>query len=245
LPLPFSFDLGEAMRTGIFISGTTGYGKTNLAFHLVEEMMRNGVGVNVFDPSQAWHNSGIPVAHQFHDYESFSEKDYPRDKSIVYDISLLYVEQQKEVMTSIVRDMFNRAVRLKSRPRRVFVFEECQLLVPQGRLQSTEAQEVLRLMTVGRNFNLRFILITQRPATVDKTAVSLCGQKYLGRVDELNDIKYLRNWIGDWVEKLPSLNIGEFIYSKGNDMEVVQTPLFVPVARPKKKQSLLRRIIGV
>ncbi len=244
MPLPFSFDLGEAMRTGIFISGTSGYGKTNLAFHLVNEMMRNGVGVNVFDPSQAWRNSGMPIVHQFRDYESFSAKDYPREKSIVYDISLLYVEQQKEVMTSIVRDMFNRSTRLRNRPRRVFVFEECQLLVPQGRLQSNEAQEVLRMMTVGRNFNLRFILITQRPATVDKTAVSLCGQKYLGRVDELNDIRYLRNWIGDWVEKLPSLNIGEFVYSKGNEPNVIRTPLFVPMV-PPKKPSLLRRIIGV
>jgi len=244
LPLPFSFDLGEAMRTGIFISGTSGYGKTNLAFHLAQEMVRNGIGINVFDPSQAWRNSGIPTTHQFQTYEKL-ETDYPKEKSIVYDISLLYVEQQKQLITTIIRDMFNRAVRLKTRPRKVIIFEECQLLVPQGRLQSTEAQEVLRLMTVGRNFNLRFILITQRPATVDKTAVSLCGQKYLGRVDELNDIKYLRNWIGDWVEKLPSLNIGQFIYSKGNEMEVIQTPLFVPETPQKRKRSLLRRIIGV
>ncbi|MEM2922463.1 MAG: AAA family ATPase [Candidatus Bathyarchaeia archaeon] len=233
------------MRTGIFISGTSGYGKTNLAFHIADEMMRNGIGVNVFDPSQAWQNSSIPVTHRFQNYENTQQIDYPKEKNTIYDISLLYVEQQKELITTIVRDIFNRAVRLKNRPRRVIIFEECQLLVPQGRLQSIEAQEVLRLMTVGRNFNLRFILITQRPATVDKTAVSLCGQKYLGRVDELNDIRYLKNWIGDWVEKLPSLNIGEFIYSKGNELEVIQTPLFVPQTRPRKKQSLLRRIIGI
>jgi len=247
LTLPFAFDLGEAMRTGVFISGTSGYGKTNLAFHLAEEMMRNGIGVVVFDPSQAWYNSSIPFFNRLQDYGSFSKKkSYPKEKSIVHDLSLLYVEQQKAVVTSIVRSEFQRAVNRKTRPRRVFVFEECQLLVPQGRLQSIEAQEVLRLMTVGRNFNLRFILLTQRPATVDKTAVSLCGQKYLGRVDELNDVRYLRNWIGDWTEKLPSLNVGEFIYNEGNRLEVVQVPLFErPKPAKKKETSLLRRIIGI
>lgn len=240
------FDLDEAMRTGVFISGTSGYGKTNLAFHLARIMMRKGTKVLVFDPSQAWYKSSVPSIYRITDYKDFVKKGYPEADNIVYDLSILYVEQQKDVIKNIVKKEFMKAVNAKRRPNKVFVFEECQLLIPQGRLRSSEAQEILRLITVGRNFNLRFILLTQRPATVDKTCVSLCGQKYLGRVDELNDIRYLRNWIGNHVKKLPSLDVGQFIYDKGSETEIIKVPLFRSARKPrvKKRPSFLRRLFG-
>lgn len=240
------FDLEEAMRTGVFISGTSGYGKTNLAFHLAHIMMRNGIRVVVFDPSQAWYKSSVPNAYRITDYKEFVKKGYPETDDIIYDLSILYVEQQKDVIKNIVKKEFMKAVNAEQRPKKIFVFEECQLLIPQGRLRSTEAQEILRLITVGRNFNLRFILLTQRPATVDKTCVSLCGQKYLARVDELNDVRYLRNWIGNNVKKLPSLDVGQFIYDKGSETDIIEVPLFKSSRKPvvRKRPSLLRRLFG-
>ncbi len=242
----FAFDLEEAMRTGVFISGTSGYGKTNLAFHIADMMMKNHIGVVVFDPSQAWYNSSIPHVFQIKDYKDFMKRGYAEASDIVYDLSLLYVEQQKSVITTIIQKEFTKAVNSPTRPKKIYVFEECQLLIPQSRLRSIEAQEILRLITVGRNYNLRFILLTQRPATVDKTCVSLCGQKYLGRVDELNDIKYLRNWVGDYVKELPSLAIGQFVYDKGNEVEVIEVPIFRSLRRPRARKgpSFLSRLFG-
>ena len=47
------FNIEEAMRSGIFVSGTSGSGKTNLCFHLAERLMQHGIIVFVLDPSQA------------------------------------------------------------------------------------------------------------------------------------------------------------------------------------------------
>ena len=78
----------------------------------------------------------------------------------------------------------------------IYVFEETQMLTPQGSLRSNEAQQVLRLMTTGRNFKLGYIAVTQRAALCDTSVFELTFQKYFARMNGENDLRKVANYIG-------------------------------------------------
>ena len=46
------FDADEAMKSGVYISGTTGTGKSDIAMYQAEELMKEGIIIIVFDPTQ-------------------------------------------------------------------------------------------------------------------------------------------------------------------------------------------------
>lgn len=93
-------------------------------------------------------------------------------------------------------------------------------------MRSKKYQEALWIVTTGRNFRIRFGLITQWCALIDKTVIKFPRQRYFGYSDEKNDKEYLRNFIGDWVNELESLNVGEFVYDYGKTTRKVQVPRF-------------------
>jgi len=231
--LSFPFDLEESKRSGVFISGISGSGKTNLCKILSTYLKEQDLRIVVFDPSEAWYDSNIPNYQNIIDPNS--EIAYP-DDHIVYILSYLYPYQQKHIIQQIVQRYFHKQVYTPKDHRRqyCFIFEEAQMLIPQGNLRSLASQEILRLITVGRNFNLRYILLTQRPSLVDTTCIALCGQKYLGKTDEENDKKKCKNWIQDYAQELDMLNVGEFIYDKGNYTVKIQTPLFTRILEPQE-----------
>jgi hypothetical protein len=53
-PQPLECDIEEAMKTGIYISGTTGTGKSDIGMYITEMMMSNSIIVFVVDGSQDW-----------------------------------------------------------------------------------------------------------------------------------------------------------------------------------------------
>ena len=71
---------------------------------------------------------------------------------------------------------------------------------------------------------------------IDKNVIRMCGQKYIGKADELNDKKYLKNWLGDLVEDLAGLKTGEFYYKIGDAITKIQTDKFIQT----RKQKILR-----
>jgi DNA helicase HerA-like ATPase len=106
------------------------------------------------------------------------------------------------------------------------VFEECQTYIPNGCLRSLKKYgAVLNLVTTGANFGLRFDLITQFASMVDKTLVKMCQQRYFGWSHEKNDISYARGFLTrEWVDLLPSLQTGEFIYQKREETRKIRVP---------------------
>lgn len=208
-----------------------GSGKTNHAYQLAEDLMQAGAIVYVFDPSQAWmKKSSIPeyqrITLPFGITTLYRDPEIP-DDSTVFDISMLYVPQQQEFVEKFCRKLFTERTKSRERPQTFLIFEEAQLYLPEGRMRSKAAQELMRIITVGRNFNIRYGLITQFASTVDKLAVKMTKQRYFGFSDELNDVKYLTNFIGKkWASDLGSLKIGEFIYDYGTRTQRIQTPLF-------------------
>jgi len=222
-------DIDEALKSGLFISGTSGSGKTNLAKLIAQRLMNEGVTVYVFDPSQAWHDSPIPQIIKVGAYDATRIFE----GSTVYDISLMYVQQQREYVERFCRELFQQRVcDLQSRSPIFLVFEEAQLYLPEGGSRSKAFQELYRIITVGRNYNIRYMLITQFAALVDKTCVKMTKQRYFGYSDELNDVRYIANFIDIEAHKLVILKIGEFLYDYGKQTKLIHTPPYHTREKP-------------
>jgi len=229
----FPFDISEALKSGTFTSGTSQSGKTNLNFWLANELMKNGVIVYVFDPSQAWvKKSSIPRCITLKNPLPLT-CDLVND-STIYDISRLHVDEQCEFVEKFCKTLFEARVDSEHRPKTYLMFEEAHLYFPEGCMRAKAYREALRVVTVGANFNIRFGLITQWASMVDKKIVKFPKQKYLGYSDEKNDKEYLRSFIGDRVEELETLKTGEFLYDYGKTTKRIQTPLFRASCTPQQ-----------
>ncbi|MDH5451054.1 MAG: hypothetical protein OEX77_09215 [Candidatus Bathyarchaeota archaeon] len=99
-------------------------------------------------------------------------------------------------------------------------------------MRSTAYQEPLRFLSVGRNYNFKHILLSQRAQLIDATAISLCGQVYVGRMHEQNDLSKMRNWLKEKTENLPSLQVGEFYYVLQGESIKFKAPLFKSATKP-------------
>jgi hypothetical protein len=228
LPLKY-FNLKEAMQTGLFISGTSGSGKTRLAFSLAEELMNEGVIVYAIDPSQQWgRNSPITRTQKITEWKG--EIEFPVNRSTVFDVSMITWEERMQFTDLICKALLNDRKRNPHKRQPIFVFfEEGQLYFYQGSMRTPKnSPNAVELVTNGRNFNMRYGVITQFASMIDKILVKMTKQRYLGWSNETNDIKYLRSIIGKkWVDELPQLSVGEFIYSypvRGMDTQKIKVP---------------------
>lgn len=233
------FDPEEALRSGTFISGMPGSGKTNLAKNLVAELLKKGIKIFVFDPSEAWTLSGpikrvkeitrpIPV-----------EIEIPKS-SCVFDIKTLYVVEQQIIVQNFCQKLFSETISSdeKKRVSTLIVFEEAQTYLPEGRLKGKAYDEITRILNIGRNFRLRIMILTQFAANVDKKAVKPCRQKYIGYTDEPNDIDYLKGWVRGRTNELEELEVGEFFYRCKKTLQKVTIPLFQDNIKPRKIKLL-------
>jgi len=178
------FDIEEALRTGFFICGTSGTGKTNLAKWLVQKLVENGITVYVIDASQSWlRNSPITKSVVVEPYGK-QTISWRSNENVVFDVSRLYVKDQRRFVELFCSQVFNAHVQGYVRNWEFLVFEETQLYLPNHSLKSKVYQEVMRLVTSGRNFKIRFGLITQFASLVDKTVVKITKQRYFGYTDE-------------------------------------------------------------
>jgi hypothetical protein len=90
--------------------------------------------------------------------------------------------------------------------------EESELYISNNSLRKKKLENVLTLVSSGRNFGLRFIAASQVPSMVDKLPIKLCEQRFFGRLSEPNDQRYVKQLLGkEWVEQSKTLGVGEFV----------------------------------
>ena len=231
-PYPFEIDIQEALRSGVFISGGKGTTKTNLAKIIADRMLQLGHTVKALDISKAWLKSSIP---HFYEVKSLYIPDIDFYKSIVYDLSRLTPKELKKFIAKFLEKEWNQQIAIPEHRRKwiIYVFEECQMLVPQGSLRSNEAQQTLRVMTSGRNFNIGYVALTQRPALTDASVFELSFQRYFARMDGENDKHKVAQYIGSLAEKLEDLSLGEFFYDFGRTTKWIHTEEFKPQTKPR------------
>lgn len=234
------FDVSLAVDSGFYVSGTSQSGKTNLAKLLVQQLIDAGIACFVLDASKAWtHDSPIDNVIDVNE----KQKEYAWEGSTVFDISSLAARKKVLFVNTFCHDIYEQHVEGYER-KEFIIFEEAQTYLPQGSLRlairrSSPCESVLDVVTVGANYGLRFGLITQFPALVDKPPVKICQQRYFGWTWEKNDVAYVKAFLGkDWIAKLQSLQKGEFIYQCRDATTLIKTDVY------KRTQENLKGVIS-
>jgi hypothetical protein len=229
------FDIEEAMKSGTYISGTTGTGKTDVAMYQAEQLMKEGIIVIVFDPSQDWMN------------RSSMQKVYtPKTlcanwnyESVIFDTSQMTITDQLTFVETFCKNLIETYANPDHPKKPTFlIFEEAHTYFPQGCMTAKAYRNTVRMMTQGRNFGVRFCCITQFASMIDKKAMRYMRQRYFGYTDEPNDTEYiLRMFPKEFKEQgtkyLMGLKGGQFIYKCGNDVDQFEIAPFLSESKPE------------
>lgn len=235
----------EAMEEHSAIIGKTGAGKTYTAKGFAEDLLAEGARFCVIDPTGVWwglkssadgESEGFPVVVFGGDHG-----DVPLDENdaeavarivattatpCVLDVSAFpSLAAQKRFMTDFAEHVF----RMNKEALHLFV-DEADAFMPQ-RPGPDEQVMLGRWDTIarrGRSRGFRLTLITQRPAVLNKNALSQVGTLIALKLTSPQD----RKAVGDWIEgnadktagkallnSLPGLNRGEgWVWSPGHDV---------------------------
>jgi energy-coupling factor transporter ATP-binding protein EcfA2 len=231
------FDVKEAMDNGFFVCGTSQCGKSTLVKHLAKKLIEANVNVKVLDVSRVWlHDSPIS---QVTEVSTSQNLYYWFNGSEILDLSMLDARARVLFVNQYCKQIYVKHVKGFREPE-FLIFEDAQTYLPNGSMKISVRKTpiydgVLDIVTVGANYNLRFGLITQFPALVDKSPVKITMQRYFGLTWEKNDIAYIKFFIGkEASEQLRSLNKGEFVYQYKDRIEKIQTEIFRPIQKVQK-----------
>ncbi|MCW4003644.1 MAG: hypothetical protein NWE95_07015 [Candidatus Bathyarchaeota archaeon] len=221
----FSFDYEDALKSGIYCSGTTGTGKSDIAMYVAQELIKNGVIVIVFDSTQDWQmRSSIAQVQTL----KVSYVESIPQVSTVFDISMLSVLQRQQLIERFCGDIYRyqAAKKPSERAQYFLVFEEAHNYFKEGFMRAKRFSDSAMLLSEGRNYNVRFMCITQFAGLIDKTVMRYMRQRYFGFTDEPNDAEYISRFFAkeDRVsvkETLRNLNSGEFVYVHGAETQKV------------------------
>jgi hypothetical protein len=218
-------DIAECLDTGAFVCGTSQSGKTTLAKHLAKRLMEHGVAITVLDVSRAWAQE-TPISNVVRVPHNGMSLNIQPAQSTVYDLSELSFEERFRFVNAFTATLYqwHKSFGYKRAPFGFIFYEEAQTYLPNGCFRSYKKYApLIDLVTVGANFNLRFGLITQFPAMVDKAPVKIAQQRYFGWTTEKNDIDYVQKFIGkDWVSEIKSLQKGQFLYQLRSNIHKFQ-----------------------
>jgi hypothetical protein len=209
----------EALKTGFYLSGTPGSGKSDVAMFCADELRKVGVIVMVWDPSQDWIERYSPINYVLKFKNPPFNFEEVKLQSAIFDTSTLTVLQMQEAADRFCWLLYNYQAKIPKEQRKHFflIFEEAQIMVPQGVMRSKRLQNVLRVITVGRNFKIRIGIVTQFASTVDKDAIKSCRQRYYGWTNEFNDVSYIGKFVGEEEAKnLQYYKAGDFLYQFPN-----------------------------
>lgn len=227
----FKFDVAEALKTGYYASGTTGCGKSDVAMNCVDrlrnanpaELLPDYQGLPeiiciIFDPSQDWlerYPIDNVVSFEFASSPRRYIENIELKDSIIIDISPLTIPATQQLADLFCLAIYLQQSRIPKTRRKFYfiVFEEAHTQFPQGILGAKRMANAVRLLTQGRNYNIRMGMITQFAAMLDKRGMRYMKQRYFGWTDELNDRNYISAFIGDeYASSLKYLKSGEFVY---------------------------------
>lgn len=236
------FDLVEARDTGAIVTGTTQSGKTTLAKHLVERLTDNGDICYVLDISQAWPNQ-CSIDEVVEIPPNSTSIQVPTHNSAVIDLSALEYTKRIKYVIAFCKAIYahNVSYGFKRAPQKYIVFEEGHTYFYNGVFRSPRVfSPCIDIVTVGANFNLRFLAVTQFPAMIDKALVKVCQQRYFGWSTEMNDLNYIKAFVGKQYvtptnkdgspneNSVFNLRKGQFLYQLRNKIEKIQSAPYVP-----------------
>lgn len=219
------FDIGEAEKSNVLISGGNHSGKTRLACSIASILQKFDWQVLAFDNSGVWKQiSDIPY-YTVIEPQLYYWKTPVTDTSLIYDISNLLPSSQKIFVNSILHHIWNTRTNHNEK-RLMIIMEEAQLYM--RNIRGDTAEHILRLMSVGRNKQTRLTAITVDLALLDSAFTRLCAIRYHGLLNpEENAKRKFRSYYGkQWLNVVQELETGEFIYFNKRQLEKIKAPLF-------------------
>lgn len=155
------FDLDEAKKSNVLISGTNHSGKSRLACGICSLLTRFNWQIVAFDNSSVWREISDL------EYVFTIEGKIPifEDLDIIYDLSYVTPKKQRKLVDDFFKRYWNLTRRRAKKKRRqtLIVLEEFQMY---GR-NSRYSDNLARIMCTGRNLKLRVLAITVDLALVD------------------------------------------------------------------------------
>lgn len=215
-------DIPELLANGLFVTGTRQCGKTTIVKEIVRRLIKENINCFIVDPSLAWANFLPSITIEPQGTHAYNW----RDESVVFDTSKLHSDLQQKFSEIFCKAVLDAAIaRGKNQPRTVLVFEECHTILPNFALNGDKFRETKRLITQGGNWNVSFVAISQFSSMIDKLLIKCAQQRFFGQSTEPNDLKYLKNFLGDRVNELETLARGEFLYSHSGKIAKVHTSI--------------------
>lgn len=202
-PADLKFPL-DFVRDKIFLTGITGSGKSWTGGLLMEEINRVGLQFVCFDVLGA--HGGLsqlpnveelsPKGGESVNIKGLIDRLGKEPTSFVIDISDLGLDKQQQ----LVRDYCDDLLQAKLGKGVMTIFEECQDFVPQqGKPVSFDG--IVRLCKLGRQNGYGVCLISQRPASVSKEALSQCSTYMIHNLINHRDLKAVEDQMGFGTDK--------------------------------------------
>lgn len=239
------FDLQQAQKGNILVSGANSSGKTVLSAGLCSLLNAFEIKTLIFDNSGAWRKKS-DVQHILKVYPQSEMPKLVVDASIIYDISLLLPSEQKFFVDQCLRSLWEYKILHDKDTWHYVIIEESQLYCKY--LRSSIAENIMRIASSGRNQRVRMLFIVPDMALLDASMIRLCSQRYHSRMTpEENARRKLRATYGkDWQYVIEQLNIGFFVYFNNGKLKVIHVNEFEPQQTPQvltiKEPSLRERI---
>ena len=238
MKLPFSRELAfpdDVVTQTLAFLARKGAGKTYAAGKLVELLLELGVQCVVIDTVGNWYGLRIAGDGQGKGFDVVVlgglRGDIPLEpdsgalvadlvadtrRSFVIDISQFSLADRRRFATAFAERLWSRKkAELEPVPLHL-VLEESQLLIPQRVMRGEERmvgvfEEIVRL---GRNYGIGVSLISQRPQSVNKEALSQAECLVVLQISGAHERKALREWMDAKgvdprvLAELPSLPVG-------------------------------------
>jgi hypothetical protein len=202
-PADLHFPL-DFVREKIFLTGITGSGKSWTGGLIMEEINRVGLQFVCFDTLGA--HGGLsqlpnveelkPKGGETLNIKGIIDRLKKEPTSFVIDMVDLNLEKQQQVVAEYCDDL----LMAKLGKGIMTIFEECQDFVPQqGKPVSFDG--IVRLCKLGRQNGYGVCLISQRPASVSKEALSQCSVYMIHNLINHRDLKAVEDQMGFGTDK--------------------------------------------
>jgi len=217
------------VRDKAFLTGMTGSGKSWTAGLLMEEINRVGLQFVCFDVLGA--HDGLatlpnvealsPKNGETVNMRGLVERLGKEPTSFVIDISGLPLDKQQVLISdyceALISAQLNKGI--------MTVFEECQDFVPQtGKPISSEG--IIRLCKLGRQYGYGVCLISQRPASVSKDALSQCSVYMIHNLVNHRDLKAVEDQMGFGADRTQVKKLSSGIASATQGEVVCYSPSY-------------------
>lgn len=246
------FELEEAKKQNILLSGANSSGKTRLSCGIASMLKTFGT-VQVYDVSGIWKNlSDLPHYSKANKVNNKAAiQRFERNQSGIYDLSYLTLTESKQFVEDEARRLWEERAIL---PQQYItplwlIYEEAEAYLRYAR----NCENLHRLIHIGRNQNIRVILITTDLALIDPSIIRLCSIRFHGylNIEENSKRKFKSYYGSDWTRiAYEGLETGDFIRLQNRKLDVVSVPCFRTEHKPQpinqqaqpKKKGILNKI---